>query len=102
VDVSLLELLWLPYIQEPNLRTVCEWVKSISVDRVDLGPGYFLAADALRQVCRNDEASRGNLDPVDVAHAVVIFAGRLPAEESIALFEAVIDAGISPIAEERV
>ena len=100
VDVSLPELLWLPYRQEPNLRTVCEWVKSISVGRVDLGPGYFLTADALRQASRNDAANRGNLDPVDVARAVVILAGLLPAEERIALFEAAIDAGIGRIAEE--
>ena len=100
IDFSLPELLWLPYTQEPDLREVCEWVKSISVGRLDLGKGYFLTADALRRSRRDDGASGANLDPVDVARAVVIFAGLLPAGERLALFEAAIDVGIPLIAEE--
>jgi hypothetical protein len=93
-------LLWLPYTQEPDLGAVCDWVKSISVERVVLGGGYFLTADALRGAHRDHEASGENLDPADVARAVVIFAGLLPLGERTALFEAAIKLGIWPITEE--
>jgi hypothetical protein len=100
IDLSLPELLWLPYKQEPELGAVYEWVKSISVERADLSKGYFLTADALRRACRDDEARRANLDTIDVARAVVIFAGLLPERERLALFESAVEAGIGPIAKE--
>ena len=100
IDFSLPQVLWLPYTHEPDLRAVCEWVKSISVERADLGGGYFLTADSLRCARRDQEADGANLDSADIARAVVIFAGLLPAGERPALFEAAINAGIGPIAEQ--
>jgi hypothetical protein len=100
IDMTLSQLLWLPYTQEPDLLAVCKWVEAISVKRADLSEGYFLTADALRFAHRKGEIGGVNLDTADVARAVVIFAALLPPEERLALFEAAISVGIAPIAVE--
>jgi hypothetical protein len=81
---------------EESLRELAEWTLRVGTSRVDIGPGKYLEAEGLRRALAAGDCPV-EIDTVDFARVIVLFAARLPLSERRGLLSAAIDGGCAEL-----
>ena len=92
------EILWSRYLTDSKHDELVSWIDAICVDRTDNAGGKrsYLTADALQRALSNEGIPAG-INEVDLARAILIFAGLLKQQEAGELIHVARSLGIASL-----